>query len=96
MSMGNKTLEKLAHYTDREFTRCRGFAPELVARLPYFGFLPMAVDYSGIPLMFPKTHKARSVLEFKDLHIPKNIWKKSKRFQVRWDLHTAPITSRGH
>ncbi len=68
-----------------EFCFSSRFTQVLLHRYCYHGFLPMAVNISGIPLLALKLHQARVLLKPGDVQIPKSTLKKFASCQLTVD-----------
>ncbi len=72
-----ETIDHLLADSNREeFCIALEMNEQFVANLMYHGFLPMMMELDdGVPLLIPKLHFERCVLDFKDLHVSKRIRK---------------------
>jgi len=71
-----------------KFCWSTSFEPNFVASLIYQGYLPMAEGGLKGPIHYiflPKLHLQRCVLKFEDLHIQKQVRKRSSRFEISCD-----------
>lgn len=80
-----KLIPKLKDMED-DFTWSTSFSPSLVAGVCKEGFLPMAIPVQRYFAVFtPKLHKMRCILDFQDLHVPRSIRKRAKKFELTVD-----------
>ncbi|KOR31820.1 hypothetical protein TI05_11200 [Achromatium sp. WMS3] len=61
---------------------CCGFTydPEFIAKACYLGFLPMTEEIAQKDVLIIKSHRKRCLLKFENLHISKNVLKRSKKY----------------
>ena len=71
---------------NEDFTFSVSFSPVLVAGVCKQGFLPMAIQAAAdFAVLAPKLHKHRCIMDFADLHIPKSVIKKAKKYKITVD-----------
>ena len=82
-------LEQLRERLDTkggQFAWALSFDPQFLAQLARHGFLPMAGQiFSNLICLLPKLHKERCILDFNNLHIPRSVRKKSRKFNLSVD-----------
>ncbi len=57
---------------EEEFAALTSLAPPVVAAVCRHGYMPMAFGDDGPPILLIKCHHRRAVLEFENLHVPRN------------------------
>lgn len=73
---------------EEEFCVSSSFDPRFISALAGAGFLVMAATLSGdppLPLLLPKLHRSRSVLDFADLHESRGVVRLLPRYELRFD-----------
>ena len=79
---------------DEEFCLSPSFDPEFMAKLMEAGFLVMAVESGRSPLLLPKLHLERAVLDFADLHEGRTARRLSNRYELVVDGDFETILDR--
>jgi Leu/Phe-tRNA-protein transferase len=78
------------------------FAPDFVAELVYYGFLPMAERTrlaGGEPptvIMLPKLHRKRCVLQWPDLHVGRTVLRAGRRYRLSVDCEFEAVIAGCH
>jgi len=70
-----------------EFVACEDISPAMVAAVCRAGYLPMALDLPGLPVLLVKSHDYRSVLRFPALHVPRNARRYARGLRMFVDRH---------
>lgn len=80
-----ENIKAVLEATQEEFCFSDSFDPGFISDLCQWGFLPMAMMIEEIPVLLIKLHEYRSILEFENLHIPKNVKKQSRKYSLSVD-----------
>ncbi len=78
-------VKSILDRTGEEFCFALIFDPQFISSVCYLGFFPMALEVNGQSLLLIKLHEERCILDFKNLHVPRNVKKRSSRFELSVD-----------
>lgn len=88
--------EFLAHIPDllgenQEFAALRPITPETVAEVCRRGFMPMGLGGERPDILLVKCHRQRMVLDFGDLHVPRNVPRYAQGLTVHVDRQFSTV-----
>ncbi|MFP4212241.1 MAG: GNAT family N-acetyltransferase [Alkalispirochaeta sp.] len=70
-----------------EFVACEDLSSTMVAAVCRAGYLPMALDLPGLPVLLVKSHHLRAVLRFSALHVTRNAGRYARGLRMFVDRH---------
>ena len=74
---------------DDEFVALTSSEPAVVAAVCRHGYMPMALGAEGPPVLLVKCHHRRAVLDFENLHVPRNTTRYARGLRVGIDVDFA-------
>ena len=74
---------------DDEFAALTSCEPAVVAAVCRHGYMPMAFGAEGPPVLLVKCHRRRTVLEFENLHVPRNAVRYARGLRIGVDVDFA-------
>ncbi|MCG8479099.1 MAG: hypothetical protein MI724_08400 [Spirochaetales bacterium] len=74
---------------EEEFAALTSVEPSVVAAVCRYGYMPMAFGDEGPPVLLVKCHHRRAVLEFENLHVPRNTARYARDLRVGVDIDFA-------
>ncbi|MBF0276939.1 MAG: hypothetical protein HQM13_04080 [SAR324 cluster bacterium] len=79
------SVKSILESTEEEFCFSINFDPQFISAICYLGLFPMAAEVGGYIILLIKLHEERCILDFENLHIPRNVKKRSGRYSFSVD-----------
>jgi leucyl/phenylalanyl-tRNA--protein transferase len=80
-------VTELVEERETEFVASEDMSPAMVSAVCRAGYLPMALDLPGLPVLLVKSHQLRSVLRFSALHVTRNARRYARGLRMFVDRH---------